>query len=141
LAFASAKGFSLALTKEETSKGLTVEEYEYGEVTLTAAQLRAATAETGTGAGATGTRPTTTAENRRYIARTAAWTYLVSSCTDKAYALIERCEGDPFKAWTILQEKYCATDAEENYPELADAFAACMSEYTVLLYSLQNIQS
>ena len=130
LAFASAKGFSLALTKEETSKGLTVEEYEYGEVTLTAAHLRATTAETGTGAGATGTRPTTTAENRRYIARTAAWTYLVSSCTDKAYALIERCEGDPFKAWTILQEKYCATDAEENYPELADAFAACKLEET-----------
>jgi hypothetical protein len=128
LAFASAKGFSLALTKAETSKGLTVEEYEYGEVTLTAAQVRAATTETGT--AATGTRPTTPAENRRYIARTAAWTYLVSSCTDKAYALIERCEGDPYKAWNILQEKYCATDAEENYPELAEAFAACKLEET-----------
>ncbi|KAI2488753.1 hypothetical protein MHU86_25807 [Fragilaria crotonensis] len=28
-------------------------------------------------------------------------------------------------AWTILQEKYCSTDAEENYPDLAEAFDAC----------------
>ena len=49
---------------------------------------------------------------------------------DKAYALIERCEGDLFKAWNILQEKYCATDTEENYPELANAFAACKLEET-----------
>jgi hypothetical protein len=64
-------------------------------------------------------------ENRKYLARSAAWTYLVASCTDKAYALIERADGDPFKAWTILQEKYCATDAEENYPELSEAFGKC----------------
>ena len=56
LAFASSKGFSLAITKAETSKGLTVKEYEYGEVTLTAAQMRAATTETGT--AGTGTRLT-----------------------------------------------------------------------------------
>jgi hypothetical protein len=31
-------------------------------------------------------RPTTAAENRKYQARAAAWTYLVASCTDKAYA-------------------------------------------------------
>ncbi|KAI2506458.1 hypothetical protein MHU86_7973 [Fragilaria crotonensis] len=70
-------------------------------------------------------RPTTTAENRKYLAKAAAWTYLVASCTDKAYALIERCGGDPYKAWSILQEKYCATDAEENYPELDQAFSDC----------------
>ena len=71
------------------------------------------------------TRPTTAAENRKYLAKAAAWTYLVASCTDKAYALIERCDGDPFKAWAILQEKYCTTDAEENYPELDQAFSDC----------------
>ncbi|KAI2502225.1 hypothetical protein MHU86_12197 [Fragilaria crotonensis] len=71
------------------------------------------------------TRATTSVENRKYLARAAAWTYLVASCTDKAYALIERADGDPFKAWTILQEKYCATDAEENYPELSEAFGKC----------------
>jgi hypothetical protein len=64
-------------------------------------------------------------ENRKYNALAAAWTYLVASCTDKAYALIERCAGDPYAAWTILQEKYCSTDAEENYPDLAEAFSAC----------------
>ena len=28
-------------------------------------------------------------------------------------------------AWSILQEKYCATDAEENYPKLDQAFSDC----------------
>ncbi|KAI2497189.1 gag-polypeptide of LTR copia-type [Fragilaria crotonensis] len=69
-------------------------------------------------------------ENRKYLAKAAAWTYLVASCTDKAYALIERCDGDPFKAWAILQEKYCATDAEENYPELDQAFNDCKLDGT-----------
>ena len=55
-----------------------------------------------------------------YLAKAAAWTYLVASCIDKAYALIERCKGDPHMAWSILQEKYCATDAEENYPEVSE---------------------
>ena len=50
------------------------------------------------------TRATTKAENRKYAAKAQAWTYLVASCTDKAYALIEQCNGDPFKAWKILQE-------------------------------------
>ena len=67
--------------------------------------------------------PTTAAENDSVKA--AVWTYLVASCADKVYALFERCEGDPFKAWSILQEKYCATDAEENYPELDQAFSDC----------------
>ncbi|KAI2491981.1 hypothetical protein MHU86_22566 [Fragilaria crotonensis] len=44
--------------------------------------------------------------------------------------LIERCKGDPFKAWAILQEKYCATDAEENYPELDRAFSDCKLDGT-----------
>ena len=71
--------------------------------------------------------PTTAAENRKYLARAAAsWTYLVATCTDKAYALIERCEGDPYTmAWSILQEKFCVTDAEENYTELDQAFSDC----------------
>jgi hypothetical protein len=65
-------------------------------------------------------------EKRKYLAKAAAWTYLVASCSDKAYALIERCDGDPFKAWTILlQEKCCATDAKENYPKLDQAFNDC----------------
>jgi hypothetical protein len=49
-----------------------------------------------------------------YLARAAEWTYLVASCTDKAYALIERAKGDPFKVWLILQEKYCATEYAEE---------------------------
>ena len=28
-------------------------------------------------------------------------------------------------AWSILQEKYCAIDAEENYPKLDQAFSDC----------------
>ena len=142
IALASAKGFLLALTQEPKMKMLTVEEFEYGEVivyTTSTASLkikpddatssqegatavkRAPTAST-TG---TSTRATTSSENRQYLARASAWTYLVASCTGKAYALIEHCQGDPAKAWKILQEKYCATDAEENYPDLAESLAAC----------------
>ena len=127
IALAGSKGFLLALTKAPTATGLTAEEFENGEVVVLGALL------TGGGVDATGaplraastTRTPTTAENRKYSARAAAWTYLVASCSDKAYALIERSAGDPFKAWTILQEKYCSTDAEENYPDLAEAFSAC----------------
>ncbi|KAI2490450.1 hypothetical protein MHU86_24137 [Fragilaria crotonensis] len=127
IALAGSKGFLLALTKAPTATGLTAEEFENGEVVVLGALL------TGGGVDATGaplraastTRTPTTAENRKYSARAAAWTYLVASCSDKAYALIERSAGDPFMAWTILQEKYCSTDAEENYPDLAEAFSAC----------------
>ena len=127
LALAASKGFLLALTSAEKKPGLTVEEFEYGEVEEPGVQPTGVPVGTGAEArvAATTTRPTTTAENRRYLARAAAWTYLVASCTDKAYALIERAEGDPFLAWTILQEKYMATDAEENFPDLSDAFANC----------------
>jgi hypothetical protein len=109
LALAGSKGFLLALTKAEARPGLTVEEYEYGEVEepvrpATGAPV-AGTGVAGITAAPTTTRPTTSVENRKYLARAAAWTYLVASCTDKAYALIERAEGDPFKAWSILQEK------------------------------------
>ena len=124
LALASSKSFLLALTKAETTKGLTAEEFEDGLVEVPGVE----TTEPGTDAvlvGAPSTRATTALENRKYIARAAAWTYLVASCTDKAYALIERCTGDPHTAWKILQEKYCSTDAEENYPDLAEAFSAC----------------
>jgi len=128
LALAGSKGFLLALTRAEAVRGLTVEEYEYGEVAVPA-PATTTVGEVPAGRGVAAVQPTmrpaTAAENRKYVARAAAWTYLVASCTDKAYALIERCQGDPYQAWTILQEKYCATDAEENYPELADAFSAC----------------
>ena len=130
LALASSKGFMLALTRGETVPGLTVEQYEYGEVEEPVRLATGAPTETAGVAGVTAappvrTRLTTSVENRKYLARAAAWTYLVASCTDKAYALIERADGDPYKAWTILQEKYCATDAEENYPELSEAFGKC----------------
>ncbi|KAI2503512.1 hypothetical protein MHU86_10894 [Fragilaria crotonensis] len=62
-------------------------------------------AVTGGAVGAPTTRPTTMSENRK-------------------------CDGDPFKAWAILQEKYCATDAEENYPELDQAFNDCKLDGT-----------
>jgi hypothetical protein len=126
LALSACKGFLLALTTAEREPGLTVEEFEYGEVEVPGTQPTGV-ADTGaeTRVVATTTRPTTTVENRRYLARSAAWTYLVASCTDKAYSLIERAEGDPFLAWSILQEKYIATDAEENFPDLPEAFANC----------------
>jgi hypothetical protein len=128
LALAASKGFLLALTKAEARLGLTIEEYEYGEVEEPVMQPTVVPAGgTGVvgGTAATASRATTAVENCKYFARAAAWTYLVASCTDKAYALIERTEGDPFKAWSILQEKYCATDAEENFPDLSEAFANC----------------
>jgi hypothetical protein len=49
----------------------------------------------------------------------------VASCTDKAYALIKCADRDPYKAWTILQEMYSATNVEENYPEQSEAFGKC----------------
>jgi hypothetical protein len=125
LALASSKSFLLALTKAELTKGLTAEEFENAEVESPGVAMT--DRATGEPAFAASTmRPTSVMENRKYKASAAAWTYLVASCTDKAHALIERCAGDPFAAWwTILQEKYCSTDAEENYPDLADAFSAC----------------
>jgi sulfite reductase alpha subunit-like flavoprotein len=119
IALAGSKGFLLALTKESTGRVLTVEEYEYGEVEVPGAAVTGGVATPST------TRATTKTENRKYAANAQAWTYLVASCTGKAYALIEQCNGDPFRAWKILQEKYCATDAEENYPELDQAFNDC----------------
>ena len=114
LALASLIGFLLTLTRESTGTALTVEEFEYREVEVTPATA----ATTGGGAATTAAvmHPTTAAENQKYLARAAAWPYLAMSCTDKEYALIKRCEGDPYMAWSILQEKNCATDAEENYP-------------------------
>ena len=112
LALASSKGFLLALTRESTGTALTVEQLEYREVKVTPATV----ATTGGGVATTPAAvmcPTPAAENRKYLTRAATWTYLVASCTDKAYALIERCKGDPYMAWSILQEKYCATDAAE----------------------------
>ncbi len=124
LALASSKSFLLARTKAELTKGLTAEEFENAEVEVPGVAM--ADPATGEPTFAASTmRPTSVMENRKYNARAAAWTYLVVSCTDKAYALIERCAGDPFAAWTILQEKYCSTDVEENYPDLAEAFSSC----------------
>jgi hypothetical protein len=74
LALASLKGFLLALvTKESTGTAL-----------LKVTPAMAPT--TGGGlAGAAVMRPTTAAENRKYLAsRAAAWTCLVASCNNKA---------------------------------------------------------
>jgi hypothetical protein len=81
LARVASKGFLLALTTAEWKLGLTVEEFEYGEVEVPGTQPTGAPAGTGaeTRVVATTTRPTTTAENYRYLARSAAWTYLVAS--------------------------------------------------------------
>ena len=65
-------------------------------------------------------RACTTKEIRKYKARTAANTYLFSSCKGKAYALIERYAGDPVRAWNTQKEKHRSTDAEENYPVLSE---------------------
>jgi hypothetical protein len=119
IALAGLKGFLLALTKIGIERPLTVEEYEYGEVEVPGMDVTVGAVT------ATTTCPTTAAENRKYSTRAAAWTYLVASSTDKASTLIERCKGYPFTAWSMLQEKYCATDAEENYPELDQAFSDC----------------
>ena len=124
LALASSKSFLFALTKAELTEWLTAEEFENAEVEVPGVAMTDPATGEPTFAAST-MRPTSVMENRKYNARAAAWTYLLASCTDKAYALIERCAGDPFAAWTILQEKYCSTDAEENYPDLAEAFSAC----------------
>ena len=82
LALASSKGFLLALTRESTGTALTVEQFEYGEVEVTPASAATTGGVAGTAAVM---RPTTAAENRKYLARAAAWTYLVASCgTNKA---------------------------------------------------------
>jgi hypothetical protein len=100
LALASSKSFLLALTKAEVVKGLTAEEYENAEVEVPGVETTNPAGVSTTAASTT--RPTTPLENRKYTARAAAWTYLVASCTNKAYALIERSAGNPFAAWTIL---------------------------------------
>jgi hypothetical protein len=76
LALAASKGFLLALTTAEREPGLTVEEFEYGEVEVPGVQPTGVPAGTGaeTRAATSTTRPTTMAENRRYSARAAAWT-------------------------------------------------------------------
>jgi hypothetical protein len=95
IALAGSKGFLLALTKIGVGRPLTVEEYENGEVEVPGMDV------TGGAVTAATTRPTTAAENCKYTAKAAAWTHLVARCTDKAYALVGRCKGDPFnKAWS-----------------------------------------
>jgi hypothetical protein len=61
-------------------------------------------------------------QKNKYLAQSAAWTYLVASCSGKAFGLIERHTGDPFKSWGVLEEKFCATDVEANYPEIEKEF-------------------
>ena len=108
LALASSKTFLLALTRESTGTALTVEQFKYGEV-----EVMPATVATNCGGAAVAAvmHPSTAAENGKYLARAAAWTYLVASCsTNKAYALIERgtqriCSwhGPYYKRSTVLQ--------------------------------------
>ena len=109
LSLASSKRFLLALTRESTGMALTVDQFEYGEVEVTPATV----ATTGGGAAVAAVmHPMTATEYRKYLARAAAWTYLVASCTDKAYALIERgtkgiCSwhGPYYKRSTVLQTR------------------------------------
>ena len=96
-------------TRESTGTALTVEQFKYGKVKVTPATV----ATTGGGVAVAAVMlPTTAAENRMYLARAAAWTYLVASCTDKAYALFERCEGirtwhGPYSILQDIYETYC----------------------------------
>ena len=119
LALAEAKGFLTALTKV-SEPGLTTEQYEDGEVV----EVISPSSE-GILSAPSRVRPCTQKEIRKYQARTAANTYLISSCEGKAYALIERYAGDPARAWSVLKEKYRSTDAEENYPVLSERFNSC----------------
>lgn len=96
LALASSKSFLLALTKAEATKGLTAEEFENAEVEVPGVETTDPVTGVPTVTAST-TRVTTALENRKYAARAAALIYLVASCTDKAYALIERCAGDPLR--------------------------------------------
>ena len=115
LALAEAKGFLSALTKVPDEPGLTADQYEDGEVSEVGP-----TGSDGIPPQSVRVRPCTTKEIRRYQARTAANTYLFSSCDGKAYALIEKHAGDPARAWSVLKDKYRSTDAEENYPMLSE---------------------
>ena len=98
LALAEAKGFLTALTKV-SPPGLMPEEYEDGEVVETSPS------DSGAPSQIIRTRPCTSKEIRKYQSRTAANTYLFSSCEGKAYALIERFAGDSAHAWEVLKEK------------------------------------
>ena len=115
LALAEAKDFLSALTKVPDEPGLTADQYEDGEVLEVGP-----TGSDGIPPQSVRVRPCTTKEIRRYQARTAANTYLFSSCDGKAYALIEKHAGDPARAWSVLKDKYRSTDAEENYPMLSE---------------------
>ena len=99
IALASAKGFLLALTQEPKMKMLTVEEFEYGEVivyTTSAASLKVqpdvttssqegSTTTVKRAATASTTRATTSSENRQYLARASAWTYLNTNILDASH--------------------------------------------------------
>ena len=114
LALAKSRGFFIALT---TDIGLTIthEEYEFGAVIDSNTKSE---------------RTPTLTEIRKYTSKQNAWAYLTSSCKGVAYGLIEHCNDNPFKAWSILQEKYMASDAESNLPELDRTFNSCKLEGT-----------
>ena len=113
MALAEAKGFLTALTKV-SPLGLTPEEYEDGEVVETSPS------DSGAPLQIIRTRPCTSKEIRKYQSRTAANTYLFSSCEGKAYASIDRFAGDPARFWEVLKDKYRSTDGEENLPVLLE---------------------
>ena len=120
IALAGLKGFLLALTKTGIGRALTIKEYEYREVEVPGMDA------TGGAFNTAMTHPTTAAENHKYLAKAAAWTYLVGSCTDKAYTLIERCKGDPFKVWSLHEERSTVLLMQQkNYPNLTQVFSDC----------------
>ena len=102
LALARSKGFLLALTvEEEKGSVITTEEFEAGGTT---------SAKVAEGSGSVDDEPEdvftelTMRQKNKYLAQSAAWTYLVASYTGKAFGPIERHTGDHFKAWGVLQE-------------------------------------
>ena len=114
LALAKAKGFYTSLTSD-IGPTITSDEYEFGIVIDKLSGNE---------------RLPTLTEMRKYTSTQNAWAYLSSSCKGMAFGLIEHCNDQPFKAWSILQSKFMACDEESNLPDLDMAFTLCRLEGT-----------
>ncbi len=107
---------------------MTTDKFEAGETT---------SAKVAEGSGSVDDEPEdvftelTMKQKSKYLAQPAAWTYLVASYTVKAFGLIKRHTGYPLKAWGVVQEKFCATDVEANYPEMEKEFQTSKLEGTL----------
>lgn len=114
LALAKAKGFYAALTTD-IGPNITCEEYEFGIVLDKLSGIE---------------RLPSLTEIRKYTSTQNAWAYLSSSCKGMAFGLIEHCNDQPFKAWSILQSKFMACDEEANLPDLDMSFVMCKLDGT-----------